>query len=136
MRKRLKVILYVLINLFFILSVFLSLTIYTSLMSEKLSWYEPCGMQFLAVVFILCPTFLIIGILQLILGRFMAISKWSKLSPFICLGGMGLPIFLDGSLGLAMQITGILAGIVAITMTIIFVTIDLLRMRKGRLSLN
>lgn len=130
MKERTTIIFYVLINLLFVLTTLWSLMIYTSLMSEKLPWYEPCGMQFLAILIFSCPIFLIIGIIQLIFGKFIAISKWVKLSPFIGCAGMGLPIFIDDGLGIIMQIFGTLIGIVTISITITFVVFDLLKMKR------
>ena len=93
-------------------------------------WYEPCGMQFLAIVILSCPAFIGIGIGELILGKFMNISKRLKILPFLCCLGMGLPIFIDGGLGIVMQILGTTVGLLTLILTILFTVIATIKIIK------
>jgi len=102
-------------------------------MSAKLPWYEPCGMQFLVILVFSCPVYILIGIMLRILGKFITISKRVKMLPFLCCLGLGLPILIDGGLGLGMQIAGTLIGLLTIFVTIPFVILDLILMSKKKI---
>jgi hypothetical protein len=103
MKDLIKLTLLISLNIIFTIVVLWSTMIYTSMMSDKLPWYESCGMQFLAILIISCPALIIIGFFELLLSRFMPISQKLKLLPFACSLGMGLLIFIDQSLGFIMQ---------------------------------
>jgi hypothetical protein len=98
------------LNLVVLLCLLWTLMIYSSLF-KGLPWYEPSGMQFLVVLGISVPAFLITGIILLILRRTLAISKWNVSLPFLAAVGLSLPILIDGSLSRGMQISGIVIGI-------------------------
>ncbi len=129
-----KIILYITLNISLILVILWSLMIYTSLMSEKLPWYEPCGMQFLVILIISLPLFITIGVLEILLGKFMPISKTMKLLPFITGVGMALLVLVCGSLRFWMQITGTLIGLVSILVTIIYTIKDLTKIKLEDIS--
>ena len=133
MKGKSKIVIFIILNVLFILVTIWSVMIYTSLMSEKLPWYEPCGMQFLVILVFSCPVYILIGIMLRILGKFITISKRVKMLPFLCCLGLGLPILIDGGLGLGMQITGTLIGLLTIFVTISFVILDLILMSKKKI---
>ncbi len=103
--------------------------IYTSLFKQS-PWYEPCGMQFLAILIVSCPFLVMIGIGQIILGKFISISNAAKAFPFLACAGLGFPVLADGSLGTGMQIAGLVIGGGIIIIAIALVTHDLLRLRR------
>jgi|WetSurMetagenome_2_1015567.scaffolds.fasta_scaffold1629662_1 hypothetical protein len=124
MKDLIKFTLLVSLNIIFAIVVLWSTMIYTSMMSDKLPWYESCGMQFLAILIISCPALIIIGLFEMLLSRFMLISQKLKLLPFACSLGMGLLIFIDQSLGFIMQILGTILGIVTVMATAYFTIKD------------
>ncbi len=114
--KYLKPLIYILLTLAFLWSCWFSFTIYTSLLSKRLPWYEPCGLQFLAILTVSCPVMYGIGMAYLVLGRFVPINRATKILPFATATVIGLLAF--GPLSFAMQIAGAtccaLAAVVAI----------------------
>ncbi|MFC1497908.1 hypothetical protein ACFLS1_05480 [Verrucomicrobiota bacterium] len=101
-----KQIIYLCLILAFLWACWFSFTIYTSLMSKHLPWYEPCGMQFLVILVFSCPVMFGIGIAYIILGRFMPIGKPTKILPFVTGTAITSLVFIDDSLGLGMQVAG------------------------------
>ena len=99
-----------------------SFTIYTSLMSPRLPWYEPCGMQFLAILVLSCPAMIGLGIGYFILARFMPMGRSIRILPFATSAALGALVFIDDSLGLGMQVAGtaccVLAALAAIDISI------------------
>jgi hypothetical protein len=130
MKDKIKIYLLIILNAFFVVVVLWSMMIYTSLMSDKLPWYEPCGEQFLAILILSCPIFIIFGIIELLLGRFINIYKRLKYLPFICCFGMGLPILIDGSLWLGVQIVGTIFGLITVIAAIYLTTINVIELFK------
>jgi len=120
--KWLKNVVYFLLTATFFGICWLSFTIYTSLMTERLPWYDSCGMQFLVILVLSCPVMVGIGVGYIVLGRFMPIGRPIKILPFAAAGSIGALIFINGSLGLGMQITGtafcVLAAVGAIALAI------------------
>jgi hypothetical protein len=100
-------------------------------MSKKLPWYEPCGMQFLAILVISCPAMMMTGISYIVLGRFMRVGKQTKILPFATAVAIASLIFIDGSLGSGMQITGTAFCVIAAFSSIIFGINDLIRASKS-----
>lgn len=130
MKRIWKPVVFVVLNLLLVLVLLWSLMIYTSLF-KGMPWYEPCGLQFLAILALSDPVFLIIGIALLILGRFFHISRLNKGIPFIAIAGLSLPILIDGSLSIITIFTGSSIGVV-LCLLIIAVTIkNLIHRRKA-----
>lgn len=124
-------IIYLVLCIFFISVCFFSFTIYTSLMSKKLLWYEPCGMQFLAILVVSCPVMVMIGISYIVLGRFIRVGKPTKILPFATAVAIASLIFIDGSLGSGMQITGTAFCVIAAIASIIIGINDLIKGSKS-----
>jgi hypothetical protein len=104
-------------------------------MSKKLPWYEPCGMQFLAILVISCPAMVMTGISYIVLGRFMRVGKPTKILPFATAVAIASLIFIDGSLGSGMQITGTAFCVMAAISSMIFGINDLIKGSKsGRIG--
>ncbi|GEM_PF-3587946 len=108
---------FVVLNLLSVLVLLWSLIIYTSLF-KIMPWYEPCGMQFLAIFMVFDPAFLIIGISLFVLGRFFHISTLNKWLPFMAIGGLSLPI-IPGGLTIIPILIGTSIGIVLCVLTIV-----------------
>lgn len=108
----------------FLWTCWFSFTIYTSLMSKELPWYEPCGMQFLAILIISCPLLVLIGLVDLFLSRCIKLSRTLKLLPFCTAGILGLLVIIDGSLGFTMQIIGSLTCVTAMLLAVTFFVLD------------
>jgi hypothetical protein len=108
------------LNLVLILVLLWSLMIYTSLF-KGIPWYEPCGSQFLAILIISDPIFLVTGIALLILAKHYPISKLNKWLPFITIVGLSLPILIDGSLSKTTLLTGTAIGVMLLLLIIVAV---------------
>jgi hypothetical protein len=115
---RYRPIIIIALNLVVFLCVLWSLMIYSSLF-KGLPWYEPSGMQFLIVLAISDPVFLITGVVLLILRKTLVLSKWNVGLPFLAAVGLSLPILVDGSLSRGMQISGIVIGIVLVVAVLV-----------------
>lgn len=100
-------------------------------MSKKLLWYEPCGMQFLAILVVSCPVMVMIGISYIVLGRFIRVGKPTKILPFATAVAIASLIFIDGSLGSGMQITGTAFCVIAAIASIIIGINDLIKGSKS-----
>ena len=120
------------LNFFLILNLVGSLFIYTSLF-RFVPWYEPCGQQFL-IIFIYATIILLIEILQLFLGKFLAISKILKYLPFISIVTLCSPILIDGSLSLTMRIIGIVICLILICSVILFFIKDFKKINSNELK--
>ncbi len=116
---------FVSINVFLLLPIMWSLMIFTSLMFDKLPWHEPCGMQFLTILFFSVPLFFVIGGFEVAIGEFIPISKTIKLLPFITGVSMALLVMIGGSLKFWMQVSGILVGLSALIVSIVYTVKDL-----------
>jgi hypothetical protein len=99
-------------------------------MNENLPWYEPCGMQFLILVVYCLPAMIMIGIVNIILGKFIKILRVSKIFPIIIGLALALPVFIDGSLGYEMQVIGTVISIVGAVGIIIILIKQLINWRK------
>jgi hypothetical protein len=73
---------------------------------------------------------IIIGITNIILGRFIKILKISKIFPFIIGPALALPVFIDDSLGYEMQIAGTVISIIGVVGIIIILIKQLINWRK------
>jgi hypothetical protein len=131
--KRIKYITSLMLLSAFLWTCWTSFMIYTSLMSESLPWYEPCGMQFLAILVISCPAMILIGIGELILGRFVSLSRTSKTLPFCTAAVLGLLVFADGSLGFVMQIAGATTSIIAAIASVVLFVLDAIKWRNPKI---
>ena len=118
--SKFRIIVYHTLAVIFIVSCAFSFIIYTSLLSEYIPWHDPCGMQFLAIVIISCPAMFITGIIYLVLSRYMQIRKTTILLPFITAAIIGSLLFIDGSLGLIMQLVGATTCVAALAISIFF----------------
>ena len=118
------------LSLLFILVVLWSMMIYTSL-NKNLPWYEPCGMQFLAVLILSCPALIIIGCTQIVLAKALNTSIWTRILPFITCAGLALPILLEDGLGKTMQIIGTLFCAVSILGAVYLVVKDMKRITNN-----
>ena len=105
--------------------------IFTSLMSEKLPWYEPCGMQFLIIYFFVL-LFFVIGGFEVAIGEFIPISKTIKLLPFITGIIMAIIITTGDSLKLWMQISGTSIGLLSAIVAIVFTVKDLIKINTKK----
>jgi L-cysteine desulfidase len=123
--KYLKPSIYILLTLAFLWSCWFSFTIYTSLLSERLPWYEPCGLQFLAILTVSCPVMYGVGMAYLVLGRFMPINSATKILPFATATVIGLLAF--GPLSFAMQIAGTICSALAAVLVVVCAVTDLAR---------
>ncbi|MCP4267929.1 MAG: hypothetical protein GY777_20560 [Candidatus Brocadiaceae bacterium] len=126
-----KQILFVSINVLLLLLIAKSLMIFTSLMSEKLPWYEPCGMQFIIIYFFVL-LFFVIGGFEVAIGEFIPISKTIKLLPFITGIIMALIITIGDSLKLWMQISGTSIGLLSAIVAIVFTVKDLIKINMKK----
>ncbi len=117
------------LTLLFILVVLWSMMIYTSL-NKNLPWYEPCGMQFLAVWILSCPALIIIGCAQVVLAKSLNTSIWSRRLPFIASAGLAMPILFGDGLGKTMQILGAVICAVSIAVALYLAVLDMKRIIK------
>jgi hypothetical protein len=125
--KALQQILYILSLLAFLVVCFFSFMIYTSLMDDRLPWHEPCGMQFVLVLFVSCPAMFAIGAAYWAMGRHMQILKATVILPFATSGALGLLLFIDESLGTGMQIAGTIFCILAAVASVGLAIVDLFK---------
>jgi len=107
-----KITFYLFISLFLLIC-FFTFTIFTSLMSKQLPWYEPCGMQFMAILIISCPALFVLGIAYTIFGDSISAGKLAKGLPYLTLIIIGSLVLIDGSLGSLMQIAGATTCVIA-----------------------
>lgn len=128
MKNKIKIYLFIILNSFFVVVVLWSLMIYTSQMSNKLPWYEPDGIIFMAIPLLSCPVFIVLGIIEFILSEFININKILKFLPFMCSLGMGLPVLIerDSLIGI-----GTITGLITVISTIFFTTINVKELLKG-----
>lgn len=88
-------------------------------------------MQFLAILVISCSSMMMTGISYIVLGRFMRVGNQTKILPFATAVAIASLIFIDGSLGSGMQITGTTFCVIAAVSSIIFGINDLIRGNKS-----
>jgi len=123
--------LYLSLSLIFIGACVFALMIYTSLMDSRLPWYEPCGMQFLAILVMSAPLMCGISLGFCLLGRFMPVSLPACALPFAtAILTASLPL-IDGSLSLWMQLSGTLILVIAIVLCLRLAYRDFREIRKG-----
>jgi hypothetical protein len=129
MKKNIKVVAFVVINLLYVGVLLWSLMVYTSLF-KGVPWYEPCGTQFLGILFLSAPAFLILGISLFVLGKFIHIPFISKCLPLIAMAGLSLPITIDGSLSRITLLIGTVIGMAILMLTIVSIGKNLRKLGK------
>lgn len=82
MKKRAKTTLFFVLNSVLLLSFVMVLYIYISGFRYG-PWYDPEGMQFLAIPMIIHPIFVVVGISLIFLGSSLPVGKLNVLIPFI-----------------------------------------------------
>ena len=88
-------------------------------------------MQFYALLFMGFPFFVVIGGVQLVLGRFLPISLAIRILPFAAAVVLQIPAIIDTSLkNSGLQITGAILSAVTAILIVVLVVRDLLRMRR------
>jgi hypothetical protein len=129
--KAIKITLFIFFNALFIADILWAAIIYTSLMSDKLPWYDPCGMQFIIILALVCPVLIFVGVFQLLFGKILKTSLVTRILPFVSCLALAIPIFADGGLGYLMQVTGVLITIITIVVIGYFSIPDLKRIIKS-----
>jgi hypothetical protein len=129
-----KRVLYVLLTLAFLWICWVSFAVYTSLMSQRLPWYEPCGMQFLVILVFSCPVMFGLGIAYLVLARFIPVGRSTKILPFATGVAIGALVLIDGSLGRGMQFVGAACCVLAALLAVGFAIQDLKKGADARQS--
>lgn len=120
--KKISVLLTIL-NLILTLTIFFSEYIYSSYYSI-FSWYENCGTQFLVILMISTPIFLILSIIYYFLGKKNIVTGLNKNLPIISLLVFLSPILLDTSLSYVLITIGALLGLgLCLSSIIIFLRI-------------
>ena len=119
MSKKTRVLLLSILNIIFILITLSSVMIYSSLF-ERLPWFDPDGMQFLFIPVISFPSLFVIFCFKYLLCSYIGISKKLKFLPIISSFGFLLPVLIDDELGIIMQVTGVLIGILTLLVTFRF----------------
>ncbi|CEN76191.1 Uncharacterised protein [[Clostridium] sordellii] len=102
-------IIFFILNLLLTATIVLSEYIYSSYYNV-FSWYENCGTQFLIILIISIPIFILLSVLYYLLGRKNIISGLSKNLPLISLGVFLIPIIIDTSLSPAVVSVGTFLG--------------------------
>lgn len=112
-------ILLIILNLILTVTILFSEYIYSSYYSI-FSWYENSGIQFLAILTISTPIFLILSIIFYFLGKKNIVAGLNKKLPIISLLVFLGPIFLDSSLSdLLITIGSLLGLLLCLSSTII-----------------
>ena len=122
-------ILYVILSVLFMISCYLWLTIFTSLMPINLPFLsinESSWMQFIGILFI-AWAMLVISLLYFILWKYIEISQSTKLLPIITAVILSIDLFIGGGLGKEMQYIWAIISFIAIILSIIFTTKDLVK---------
>ncbi len=90
-----KSIIFIFLNLLFLIALFGAFLIYT-IHLEFMPWYQAnmMGFQFLGLVFFVFPAFLATGIGMLILGRSFPVSHLGRVLPFIMIAALWMPFLL------------------------------------------
>ena len=121
---------YLVLSALFIVTSYLSLTIFTSLMENVqlpfLTMHESSWMQFLWVFYIAAAMF-VINLFYLLLWKFMKVSRCTKLLPIITLIILCWDLIIDDSLGMEMQYVWSAVSALAIVLSVVFTGKDLLR---------
>lgn len=103
-----KILLLVLNSILF-MTILLSEYVYTSYYPQ-VSWHENSGTQFLVIVMISVPMFLVLSIIYYFLGKKGAVKGLNKNLPLLALLVFMLPILLDGSLSFVLITIGTILG--------------------------
>lgn len=128
MKKRLLVTAYLVLNALFLFAMWVFIGIYTSLMGDN---PERCGMQFMALLIFGFPFLIVIGLLQLVVGRFLPISHLIRALPFFAAVILQIPAIFDPSLkNTGLQITGAAMSAATAVLVIVLVVRDLMKLRK------
>ncbi len=130
MKKIIKPSIFIVLNLSSLAVLLWSLMIYTSLF-KGIPWYEPCGMQFLAILILSDPVFLILGIALFILGKFIPISLINKSLPLMAIAGLSLPILIGGGLSKTTLLIGTTIGMIILVLTIVSTVKDFISQNKN-----
>jgi len=121
--KWVKAAVFLLLNVLQLLVLALALMVFTSLI-KGVPWYEPCGLQVLAIWTRIAPALVVLGLLLLLIGLILPISKLSRALPFLGAAALSLAITCHWKL---LVILGVSATS-ALILSVIFVTIrDLIR---------
>lgn len=107
-----KVLLLILNSILFV-TMLLSEYIYTSYYPQ-VSWHENSGTQFLVIIMISAPIFLVLSITYYFLGKKEIVKGFNKNLPFLALLIFVLPIVLDGSLSFGLITVGTILGAILI----------------------
>lgn len=128
MKKRLLIAAYVFLNALFLFAMWVCIGIYTSMMGDN---PERCGMQFMLLLVFNFPFLVVIGLLQLVVGRFLPISHLIRALPFFAAVILQIPAILDTSLkNTGLQITGAAMSAATGGLILVLVTRDLLKLRR------
>ena len=119
MKNLWKPIIFLNLNMLFLLVMFGSLVIYTSLF-EAMPWHDPGGMQFLVIFIISDPALLIIGLVFMLINKYYPISKIHRWLPFIAAAGLTLPILI-GLSKITLLMGTLIAGL--LSMLVIYTTL-------------
>ncbi|MCR8746807.1 hypothetical protein [Romboutsia lituseburensis] len=120
MSNKKRSVILIILNLILTLTIFFSEYIYSSYYSI-FSWYENCGTQFLAILMISTPIFLILSIIYYFLGKKNIVTGLNKNLPIISLVVFLAPLLLDLSLSSLLITIGALLGFcLCITTIIVF----------------
>ena len=77
-----------------------------------------------------------IGIAELVLGRFLSLSRTSKILPFGTAAVLGLLVLADDSLGLVMQTAGATTSIIAGITAVILFALDAIKWKSPNNSMQ
>ena len=121
---------YSLLTMLFLYLCFESFFIFTSLIRE-VPWYEPCGMQFLGVIFVACPGMIMVGVGYLILAKFADIGKYTMIMPFLTMLILGVTANGSGRFDAWLNTLGAATCLAAIIISVILGSRDSRAMNKS-----
>ena len=110
MKIKKRSILLLILNLVLTLTIFLSEYVYSSYFS-MFSWYENCGEQFLIIIMISTPVFLILSGVYHFLNKKYEMTALNAKLPLISLAVFLLPLLLDLSLSSILITIGAILGL-------------------------
>lgn len=96
----------------------------------QVSWYENSGTQFLIILLISVPFFLILGLIYYFIGRKKSTIKINSKMCFIAIAVFLIPIILDGSLSPILIAIGTILGGITILGMIYIIIKDILGINK------
>ncbi|MFC1483150.1 hypothetical protein ACFL56_02705 [Candidatus Margulisiibacteriota bacterium] len=131
MKKILPILCFIIINILFIFTLLISIQIYTSQLSNKLPWYEPCGMQFALIIVFMLPMFILIGIGQFITSKFIPILNIHTYLPFFSGLIFTIPTLIS-AFGYIECIIVSIIGFIVMILTIVFSVLDIIKLKNWR----